>query len=554
MRIQVLSRLLGCGVAVSLGVFASGSSSEPAGAEIAFDRFEVLTGPARRQTVLAGFLLGGSMADLAVVHVDEDGDRRLRIYGFEKDAWGPKVDTRLRPDVSFVDVAGIGGRDRLIAYGRGRLSWFDPESKTQRELLAVSSNFQPPRQGEIPHVDVSRDVNGDGRDDLVVPDEDGFRVFVQTEGGTFADPLMLGPPTDLSGILGADGYRYDPWSVSRIHEADVDRDGRVDLVFWNKDHFEVHLQHEDGTFAARPETFTTGVTFDSDDVFSLAAGDMTGKVLHSLADVNGDGVADLVVFGLEGRRPTRKRSAYEVHFGESAPNGSLAFAAKAGAGFRSEGRVQIGMQRLGGGPAFHAGVDGKDARPTVLMITTIETRHLEGSFWKRIKGAMGDDVRLGLEFYRMDDGRSPDRPSTVRTIALDGAPSHREPGWVPLEVVLRGGTHESKRTREIWPRAFNRTVLIGDVTGDGRPDLLMEAEFNDLHVYTGVAGPDLFALEPQTVKVSLSDEEYTWLADLNGDGKQDLLVHQPFTARNAHGAAKLPPGSEPHRLTVLIAR
>ncbi len=38
-----------------------------------------------------------------------------------------------------------------------------------------------------------------------------------------------------------------------------------------------------------------------------------------------------------------------------------------------------------------------------------------------------------------------------------------------------------------------------------------------------------------------SDDEYTWLVDLNKDGKQDLLWHHPFTA-------------EPHRLMTLIAR
>ena len=39
----------------------------------AFDRHEIDIGPAVRQTVLTGFLLGGEVADLAVVKVEEDG-------------------------------------------------------------------------------------------------------------------------------------------------------------------------------------------------------------------------------------------------------------------------------------------------------------------------------------------------------------------------------------------------------------------------------------------------------------------------------------------------
>ena len=80
--------------------------------------------------------------------------------------------------MQFCDVANIDKRDRLITYEPGRLSWFDPESATERALVAVSSSFNPPREGEIPHVDVTRDVNDDDRDDLVVPDVDGFWVFI----------------------------------------------------------------------------------------------------------------------------------------------------------------------------------------------------------------------------------------------------------------------------------------------------------------------------------------------------------------------------------------
>ena len=85
--------------------------------------------------------------------------------------------------------------------------------------MAVTSNFKPPRPGEIPHVDVTRDVNDDDRDDLVVPDVDGFWVCIQMSDGAFADPVKIGPSTEM-GRYGADGYRYDPWGQSRVHEMD----------------------------------------------------------------------------------------------------------------------------------------------------------------------------------------------------------------------------------------------------------------------------------------------------------------------------------------------
>ena len=539
---------------LTLGVLLSGylslfgeevEQTPPTPVEFTFDQYEIVIGTTKRQTVLTGFLLGGAIAEIAVVHIDENNNRHLRIYTFGDGTWTLKFNVTLRPKVLFVDVANISGRDRLITYEHDRLNWFDPDSQTERLLVSVTSNFTPPRKDEIPHVDVTRDVNADGRDDLVVPDFDGFYVFSQMSDGTFADQVKLGPPTEMERILGADGYRYDPWSQSRIYEIDYDRDGRVDLVFWNEDRFEVHLQDKRGLFAPKAKTFMTEVAFDSDRIAALTTGDMTGRVLHSLVDLNGDGIADLVVFRLSGKDISNKHSSYEVHFGAPTPDGGIAFSADLDIAFQSDESFQLRMDR------HDFNRDGQ----MDLMITTLNLEFLKGSVWKSIKGFMGDDIWLGLEFYQMEKGRYPDTPNTTRGIALDGVPSHREPGWVPLDIVLRGATHEKRNTQKRYPRAFNTTLRIGDVTGDGRSDLLIADHPRIMVVFSGVPGPEIFARQPQEVKVAVpNDEEYIWLVDLNKDGVQDILMHHPFTLRDAHGAPKLAPGTEPHRVTMLIAQ
>ena len=524
---------------------AAADSTVPAHAEFTFDQYEIVIGAVERQTVLTGFLSGSDFAEIAVVHIDENDNRRLRIYAFVDNTWTPKLDTTLRPEVLFVDVANIGGRDRLITYERGRLNWFDPDAATERPLVAVTSDFKPPREREIPHVDVTQDVNNDARDDLVVPDADGFWMFIQMSDGVFAEKVKIGPPTEMERILGADGYRYNPWSQSRVYEIDYNRDGRTDLVFWDEDHFKVHLQDEIGLFAPKAKTFLTDVAFDSDRGSLLTTRDMTGRVLHALSDLNGDGIADLVVFKLSGRDISKKHSSYEVHFGAPTPDGGIAFSEDLDLAFQSDENVQLRMDR------HDFNRDGQMG----LMITTINLEFLKGSVWKGIKGFMGDDIGLGLEFYQMEEGRYPDTPNTTRGIALDGVPSHREPGWVPLDTVLRGATHEKRKTQKSYPRAFNTTLRIGDVTGDGRSDLLIADHPRMMVVFSGVPGPEIFARQPQEVKIAVpNDEEYTWLVDLNKDGVQDILMHHPFTLRDAHGAPKLAPGTEPHRVTMLIAQ
>ena len=484
-------------------------------------RHEVITGVAERQTVLTGFLSGGPVADLAAVHVDGDGDRRLRIFSFVDGGWEQAVEATLRRDVSFVDVADIDGRDRLIVYGGGRLTWFDPESATERGLVAVTSDFRESERGGVLHVDMTRDVNGDGRDDLTLVHGHGFHVLVQVTGGRFADPVTVGPTTGLDRVYGADGYKYRPWDEGgRIHEIDYNQDGRTDLVFWKEERFKVHLQDEHGLFPAKASTtFTTEVAFDSDQIASLAApggirsrrrdhmpeGDSTGRVLHALTEMNGDGVADLVVFSLKGSSLWKMHSSYEVHFGARAPDGGTTFSPRVGAVVESEGII-AGIDRHDFDRDGQVDVMFTSFEPTVFSAIRVLVMSL-------FTGAGSFD----LEFYRMENGHYGDRPNAVREIRP------RSP----------------KKTGE---RAFWPAVLVGDVNGDGRADVLFPRNRKRLHVHLGVPGPDLFATRPQRIAVAVPpDEEYTWLTDLNRDGKQDVLMHHSST-------------TAPHRVTVLMSR
>lgn len=121
-------------VAASCAPVASRQQATP-GRTAAFRQYDVSTGSAERQTVLTGFLLGGRVAELAVVNVGDDDRRRLRVYAFADSTWTPGLDVTLRPGVRFVDIANIGGRDRLVTYGPGRLDWFDPGRGTERSLV-----------------------------------------------------------------------------------------------------------------------------------------------------------------------------------------------------------------------------------------------------------------------------------------------------------------------------------------------------------------------------------------------------------------------------------
>ena len=487
--------------------------------EFTFKQYEIVTGIAKYQTVLAGFLLGGPIADVAVVNVDENDNRHLCIHAFSDSTWVMRLYTTLRPEVLFVDVVNIGGRDRLITYEKGRLNWFDPKSATEHTLVPVPSMIVPP-DGNIPHVDITHDVNGDARDDLVMPDSDGFWVFIQTTDGVFADPVKLGPPTETDRIYETGEYRHTPWNQSRIHEIDYNQDSRNDLVFWNADHFKVHHQDEYGLFAPVATTFTTDVVFDSDDLASLAApygvrrrlrdhqptGALTGRVLHALTDINGDGIADLGVFSLKGGSLWRMHSTYEVHFGISTPDGGTVFAPDIDTEIQSDG-IPFGMWQ------HDFDHDGQ----VDMMFTTLKLRIVKLIGMLGHSALTGSDLR-DLDLYAMKGGIYPDKPNATRKIKTN------------------------TRSKSGEKSVAYPSVLIGDVNGDRRSDLLMGWGRKELRVFLGVPGPDLFARKPQKVATTMpNNEEYTWLLDLNKDNKRDILMYHPST-------------TDSHRVTLLIAQ
>jgi len=497
-----------------------------------FETYEIITGVAKHQTVLTGSLFAGDFAELAVVSIDENDNRHLRIYAFSDSTWELRLDTILRPEVLFVDVANIGGRDRLITYEPGGLNWFDPDSTVERVLVELTTSYNATDDGGIPYIDITHDVNRDGLNDLVVPDIDGFWIATQLRNGSFTHPIKLGPPDPFLNKTALDhnrSYREvgitaltANWYLSRLHQLDYDLDGRSDLVFWNADHFDVYCQDARGMFSPVAETFTVDIPFDTDGAYSIAF-DFKGenilalifgfrentkrKVLRGFQDLNGDGVADLLIHSLQGRSLGKQHSVYAVHLGVPTPEGTV-FAQAASTTIKPRGMAG-GLLPWGYSSQRLEDFDG-DGEIDILF------KDVQTGLVGMSRAMVGKSISIDLECYSMKDGTYPRKPTATRKIrpALDPLESHR---------------------------VFFPAVLLGDVNGDGRSDLLVAENWEELHLFLGVPEPELLAQTPQKVAATMpNDERNIRLVNLNKDNKQDILVYHPST-------------TDPHRVILLIS-
>ncbi len=501
---------------------------------VSFEKYEIAIGTAKQQqTVMTGFLLGGPIAELAVVNIDENDTRRLRIYAFGEDAWKKKLEATLRPEVLFVDMATIGGRDRLITYEHGRLNWFDLNSMVEHTLIEIATNYNATNASEIPHIDITRDLNGDGLDDIIVPDIDGFWIATQLNNGLFSEPVKLGPPEPFLDKFAMDesrSYREVGinvltvfWYLSRVHQMDYNRDGRTDLVFWNVDHFDVYRQDGNGMFSTVPETFTINVPFDTDGAYSIAFGfsgenmfalisgfreNTKRRILYTFRDMNGDEVADMVIHTLEGRSLGKQRSLYEVHLGTPTPNGTV-FAQDASATLQPRGTAGA-LLPWGYSSQWLQDFDG-DGDIDILF------RDVKTNIGGMTRAMVGNSIAIDIELYRMEDGVYPEKPAAKRKI---------RPNFDLFEKK----------------RVFFPAVLFGDVNGDKRPDLLIGKNWEEMHLFLGVQEPKLLARKPQKVGVAMpADERNIRFVDLNKDNKQDILIYHKSS-------------TQPHRVTMLVAQ
>ncbi len=419
-----------------------------------------------------------------------------------------------RPDLAYYGDP----KELIVLYNQGTNGWSAPK-RWPIEDGQLSANAL-----------CTGDLNGDGRTDLVLLGENCIYFFPQKEDHTLGEPQKI----PFSG------------AVKSIQVADLDGDGRSDLLLVNwedRNPFRFRLQQKDGELG--PEIY-----FPSAPIRSYWADNLEANPKTQIMTIaQNSGRAQIAEFN---RHPAEKLSgAFEqgqfqvlpLNKTDKARRGLL-WADVNGDGLADllvaepeSGQLSIYLQRKDGTLA------APKTFPTLAGVSDIAVGDWNGDGQQQIFLLSADEHQVGVT--HLDEKQGLAFPTLLpiegRPLALavgklqsDARPvlamiveqeAHGDTG--PRRVLVIRGADGKTRTQRLSKdfKSNPTTLAFHDVDQDGLMDLVVLIPYEKVKILRQVPGKDFEELD---VAQPGGAVEQPWLAsaDVDGDGKPELLLSQ----------------------------
>jgi hypothetical protein len=487
---------------LALGILASfvAGSTPPlaAGAAKAEEVFEVRDLRVEGRPILAfPIRLGeaGPGQDLGVLAVrggPPDEEREVALFSTRRGGAGAPAGTVPLPkDVVAIDVADVDpapGDELVLVSARALRIVPTAKGAPPRTIALLPPLPLPPRVHDVSLLGASADWSGAGEPQILLPTAEGVRlVGLRSGAATSLEAPVVGEYEALDRTTTTrDNFFYAQLAWPSFTLGRDDGDARRDLFSLSRYGIEVFRAGPSG-LPTQPSRSMTQRPFTTEEELRPRA----SQIQQQARDLDGDGLTDLVQHRTFG---TLLRSEDRTEIFRNEGNGadiqatpSARVAPRAGVGILDavdldgDGRLEIVQARIGFGVVQLLRVLTTRRAQVELRVDRVDPPGISG-----LSRAWSDTISVGLDF-------------------------------------------EQGRLEGLFP------TVEGDWNGDGRRDLLLGLSGEEIGILLGVAGPDGPAFAANTITQKTPATGRALVADLDGDGLDDLTVHDPRDAKgNVH--------------------
>ena len=389
----------------------------------------------------------------------------------------------------------IGAGIMTITTGSGRPNRLEFECLEQRVLLSAVSFIaaQPFATGSTPTSVVVADLNGEGKPDMVVANNNSDTVSVLMN----TTPLGATTPSfaDTQDFATGQG----PCSV---WAADINGDGKPDLIVAN---------YLSGTVSVLLNTTVAGSITPS---FSARQDFTTGRGPNSVtvADLNGDGKPDIITANYQ------DPGTVSVLMNTTAAGAATASFATHQDFLTGDGAWAVSAADINNDGKPDLVVANYDSNTVSVLLNTTAAGAATASF------AAHQDFPVGGEptSVAVADLNGDGTPDLVVTNGSSATVS------VLLNTTPVGATTLSFAAEQEFITGSNpQSVSVADLNGDGTPDLAV-ANTGDgtvsVLLNTTAPGATTFTFAARQDFTTGAGPFFVWVADVNGDGNGDLAV------------------------------